>query len=140
MNPIAKPAFWTLTSSHPLADCFCSGCGLDRTHVHLLHVHQDEWMCCYRHRIKVLIGSNLLSSWQHQTERDWAENAAFLETCDSVRLLDETNCPPQILAQIDQFEAAEAERIRLARDQQHAPTSLGAIFNPGKKTEEDELC
>ena len=44
-----------------------------------LNVGRDEWAICRGHQVKWLIGSNLFSDWQHETEEDWLRNRYRLE-------------------------------------------------------------
>ena len=50
-----------------------------------LNVRKDHWGCCTRCSTRWRIGSNLFSSWQHETEADWQRNIAELEQCQVVQ-------------------------------------------------------
>lgn len=49
----------------------CPECGGDDGY---LNVGRDHWMFCETHRTRWLFGSNLFSSWRHETEEEWEAN------------------------------------------------------------------
>jgi len=58
-----------VTTDEPFGGC--PKCGkLD----YYLNVGRDHWAVCDTHRAKWHIGSNLFSSWHHETEADWQRN------------------------------------------------------------------
>lgn len=38
------------------------------------NIGRDQWCYCARHQTKWDIGSNVLSSWRHETEEVWQRN------------------------------------------------------------------
>ena len=44
-----------------------------------LNLGRSHWGLCDAHQVKWPIGSNLFSSWQDETEADWARNASKLD-------------------------------------------------------------
>ena len=46
---------------------------------HVLNVGRNHFGVCMEHGVCWNIGSNLFSSWRHQSEEDWQENAEVLE-------------------------------------------------------------
>jgi hypothetical protein len=52
-----------------------------------LNVNRDEWAVCHGHSTKWLIGSNLFSDWQAETEVDWLRNFYKLATYREVEPL-----------------------------------------------------
>ena len=72
-----RPVFWYVV--HPFCDMHCSACGADTSHIDLVHVGRSEFMRCTKHKIAESIGSNLLSSWQHQTQDEWNANLREIE-------------------------------------------------------------
>lgn len=43
-----------------------------------LNIHKEHWFVCHRHKVKWLVGTNLLSSWCYEDEDDWLANEAKL--------------------------------------------------------------
>ena len=62
----------------------CPECGCGESEVLMLNVGRDHWQYCPRHKTRWLIGSNLFSSWRHETEADWQRNREVLEGCREV--------------------------------------------------------
>lgn len=44
------------------------------------NIHKTHVAACDKHRVCWNVGWNLFSSWQHEDEQTWRENAALLET------------------------------------------------------------
>lgn len=42
------------------------------------NIGRDHWFFCAEHRVKWFVGSNLFSSWRHESEADWRKNADYL--------------------------------------------------------------
>jgi len=53
----------------------CGGAG------EYLNVHKSNWVVCRRHKTAWNIGWNLHSSWRHENEAIWEENALFISQC-----------------------------------------------------------
>jgi len=62
----------------------CPACG--RVGGKYLNIVKDHWKYCKRHGLRWHIGYNLFSSWQHETEDDWARNEEVLIRCRAVEL------------------------------------------------------
>ena len=50
----------------------CNGPGVYR------NIGREHYFCCDAHRVFWHVGSNLFSSWQNETEEDWALNRKAL--------------------------------------------------------------
>jgi hypothetical protein len=59
-----------------------------------LNVGREHWFICHQHRTKWRGGSNVFSSWRHETEDDWTRNAEVLQGYREV----EAVYPPSVLA------------------------------------------
>jgi hypothetical protein len=62
----------------------CSACG--RISGKYLNLVKDHWKYCERHGLRWHIGYNLFSSWQCETEDDWARNEEVLIRCREIEL------------------------------------------------------
>ncbi len=50
-----------------------------------LNVHRKHWFICDKHKNRWCFGSNLFSSWVHETEDEWRRNAEFLSAYKEVK-------------------------------------------------------
>ena len=50
----------------------CNGPGVCR------NIGRDHYFCCDAHQVFWHVGNNLFSSWQNETEEDWALNRKVL--------------------------------------------------------------
>lgn len=57
----------------------CPECKCGESESWTLNIGRDHWEYCRRHKTKWHVGSNLYSSWQHETEADWQRNSELLE-------------------------------------------------------------
>lgn len=62
----------------------CPTCGGDDG---CLNVGRSHWFVCRRHKVRWFVGANLFSSWRHEEEWDWEENARVLEGYEEVEPL-----------------------------------------------------
>lgn len=77
---------------------------------------RDHWLVCEEHKTRSLIGSNLFSSWRHETEADWERNRKLLSECEEVDFLPEGVWPRDpaarakaLLEHVKQLKAKHAE-------------------------------
>jgi hypothetical protein len=63
----------------------CPECGRNAC----VNVGRDHWLVCEEHKKRDIIGSNLFSSWRHETEADWERNRMLLSECEEVDFLPE---------------------------------------------------
>ncbi len=104
VDDLPAPAdFWC--AEHPLADLHCTACGSDRSHIELLHVGPEEIMRCTKHCIATHIGGNLLSSWQLESEADWAPRRRELESYYEAEVYGphSDDAPPAVKRAMDQY-------------------------------------
>lgn len=67
-------------TTHPFGGCpECGGSDGYR------NIWREQWFFCVAHKTKWCAGTNLLSSWLHETEADWRENREFLEGFELVK-------------------------------------------------------
>lgn len=84
-DQIAEASAWTERALNKLMDLFvelpddhdglCPDC-LQPGYVR--NIRQDNWAYCDEHKTKWLIGGNVYTDWQEETEAIWKENAAYL--------------------------------------------------------------
>lgn len=53
----------------------CPECGSQGAY---LNIGRDHWVYCETHKVKWNVGSNLFSSWRHESESDWQANRMIL--------------------------------------------------------------
>ncbi len=53
----------------------CPDCGGNDGY---LNIRKDHWFRCDKHKVRWYIGSNFFSSWQHEEQPTWEENARLL--------------------------------------------------------------
>lgn len=57
---------------------YFGGCPECRTHDGYVNVGKDHWIVCEKCKVKWHVGSGLFSSWEQETETDWARNRELL--------------------------------------------------------------
>jgi hypothetical protein len=60
-------------------DTYFGACPVCGRHDGYLNIGRNHWFVCHAHRTKWNIGSNLFSSWEHQTSDQWHETARRLD-------------------------------------------------------------
>jgi len=50
------------------------GCPKCLSHDGYLNLYREHWFKCDSHRVRWRVGSNLFSSWRHESESDWGRN------------------------------------------------------------------
>ena len=51
-----------------------------------MNIGKDHWKYCEKHGLRWHIGYNVFSSWQNETEDDWARNEEVLIRCREIEL------------------------------------------------------
>lgn len=54
-------------------------CPVCQTSYGYLNIHRDHWFFCDEHKVRWLVGSNLFSSWEHESEAKWKRNERRLQ-------------------------------------------------------------
>jgi hypothetical protein len=84
------------------------GCPICATNSTYCNIGRDHWFYCEKHRTKWWVGSNLLSSWQFETEDHWKRNEVFLAAYREVQpIIDRAQASDwkaMMEAQIDELE------------------------------------
>ena len=64
----------------------------DNTSGSYINLGKDHWFYCDKHKLRWLMGSNMFSSWEHETEE---EQKAIYDRLDfgSFKIIKESGCP-----------------------------------------------
>jgi hypothetical protein len=74
----------TETTKRKTPDDFFGGCPHCGENHGYRNVRRAHYFICHTHKVKWLRGENLFSSWRHETEDDWKENARLLASFETV--------------------------------------------------------
>ena len=92
-------------TDHPLADPKCAACQADGGSAYnwLTHIGPDIYLYCPKHRIRSYVGSNLLSTWKHQTEDQWSRRWRWLQLYDEVEVygIYSSDAPASVMRMIE---------------------------------------
>ena len=80
-----------------------------------INIHSDHWMHCRRHRTKWRMGSNIFSSWRHETEADQRAEYESLDFGNYEEV--EPFFYPRIVRCVRDFLQITARRVRIIRGQ-----------------------
>lgn len=86
-----------------------------------LNVGRNHWYICHEHKTRWLLGSNLFSSWQEQSEEDWKRNAELIS--------DYKNVEPIFDEEATQEELKKEERRRKSSEIEIKLTDAGYTFD-----------
>jgi hypothetical protein len=96
---------------------YFGGCPICRRFDNCLNVGLAHWYCCHAHRTRWCVGRNLFSSWRHEDESTWKQNAALLAAHEEVKSYND----PQWIG--------ETRSDRQAADDVAGTKSLEEFFN-----------
>jgi hypothetical protein len=72
------------TTKRKTPDDFFGGCPHCGENHGYRNVRRAHYFICHTHKVNWLRGDNLFSSWRHETEDDWKENARLLASFETV--------------------------------------------------------